>query len=311
MPASPVERLRPRRLRRGDRVAVVAPAGPVPRDQLAQGVAVLRSWGLQVDVAPHVLDGHPDLPYLAAPDLDRARDLQHAWCDPDVHAVLCARGGYGCLRLLDLLDWPAMAAARPKIFAGSSDVTALHEAMGRHLGVVTLFSPMIAGPSFADPHAREHLRRTLFEPESVRVLTRPGAGPLVAGRARGVTTGGNASLLVAGLGAWDAAAPPPGAVVLLEDVAEAPYRLDRMLTQLRRAGWFADAAGIALGSWTGCGESEAVRAVLADRLGDLGVPVIWELGFGHRDAPLTVPLGVLTELDADAGTLTVLDPALC
>jgi muramoyltetrapeptide carboxypeptidase len=305
-----VERVRPRRLRPGDRVAVVAPAGPVPEDRLAAGVAVLRSWDLRVDVAPHVLGSHPDLPYLAAADIDRARDLQHAWCDPDVAAVLCARGGYGCLRVLDLLDWPDMAAAGPKVFAGSSDVTALHEAMGRRLGVVTLFAPMLAGPSFVDEEAREHLRRTLFEPESVRVLGRPGAGPLVPGRALGVTTGGNASLLVAGMGARDVAGPSPGGIVLLEDVAEAPYRLDRMLTQLRRAGWFAGAAGVALGSWTGCGEPDAVRAVLADRLGDLGVPVISELGFGHCVGQLTVPLGVRGELDAEAGTLTVLEPPL-
>jgi muramoyltetrapeptide carboxypeptidase len=310
VPVTAVERVRPRRLRPGDRVVVVAPAGPVPEDRLAEGVAVLRSWGLLVEIAPHVLHRHPELPYLAAPDLDRARELQRAWCDPHVDAVLCARGGYGCLRLLDLLDWAGMAAAEPKVFAGSSDVTALHEAMGRHLDIVTLFSPMLAGPCFADRQAQEHLRRTLFEPESVRVLTRPGAGPLVPGRARGVTTGGNASLLVAALGARDVAAPPSGTIVLLEDVAEAPYRLDRMLTQLRRAGWFAGASGVVLGSWTGCGEPEVVRAVLADRLGDLGLPVIDELGFGHCAGSLTVPLGVRTELDADAGTLTVLEPAL-
>lgn len=308
---SPPLRHRPPRLRPGDRVAVVAPAGPVDADLLDAGVAELRSWGLRVEVAPHVLDRHPGLPYLAGSDLDRARDLQRAWCDPEVDAVLCARGGYGCLRVLDLVDWPDMAAARPKLFAGSSDVTALHDAFARHLGVVTLFSPMVAGRLFVDdPAARQHLRRTLFEPESARLLTREGAGALVAGRARGVTVGGNLSLLAAGLGARDGAAPPPGAIVLLEDVAEAPYRLDRMLTQLRRAGWFAGAAGVALGSWQCCGDRDQVRAVMAERLGDLGVPVLWELGFGHREAQLTVPLGVLAELDAEAGTLTLTEPAL-
>jgi muramoyltetrapeptide carboxypeptidase len=137
--------IKPGRLRAGSRVAVVAPAGPVPEEPLYRGIAVLESWGLRVELGKHVLDRHSRLPYLAGADADRAADLQRAWCDPGVDAVFCARGGYGCQRMVDLLDWDAMAAAGPKVFAGSSDVTALHEAIGTHLGMVTLFSPMIAG----------------------------------------------------------------------------------------------------------------------------------------------------------------------
>lgn len=305
------ERTRPSRLRPGSRVAVVAPAGPVPADLLDAGVAVLRSWGLTVEVGKHVLDRHSEFGYLAGTDTDRAADLQRAWCDPSVDAVMCARGGYGCLRMLDHLDWTAMAAAGPKVFTGSSDVTALHDAFAAHLDVVTLFSPMIGSVALVDdPVGREHLRRTLFEPESVRVLTMPGAEPLVSGRANGVTTGGNASLVVSALGAADAPPPPDGAIVLLEDVTEEPYRLDRIITQLLRAGWFDRAAGIALGSWTSCGELSQVRALMLDRLGGLGIPVVWELGFGHRDGQLTMPLGVAAELDADASKLTIGAPAL-
>jgi muramoyltetrapeptide carboxypeptidase len=302
-----VSRTRPARLRAGSTVAVVAPAGPVSPDYLDIGLAVLREWGLRVVVADHVLGRHPRLPYLAGTDAERAADLQRAWCDPDVDAVVCARGGYGSMRLVDLLDWPEMAAAGPRVFTGSSDITALHAAIGDQLGLATLFSPILAGPSFDDA-ARKHLWATLFEPESVRVLSGPTVATMNHGSATGMVVGGNLSLLAACLGA--APPPPEGAIVLLEDIQEEPYQIDRMVTQLLRAGWFTGVAGIALGSWTGCGTPERVYAVLSDLLGGLGVPMVWELGFGHVPAQLTVPLGVEATLDADAGTLTLTEPAL-
>jgi muramoyltetrapeptide carboxypeptidase len=303
------ERRRPPRLRPGSRVAVVAPAGPVSPDLLRRGVGVLTEWGLDVSVAEHVLDRHPKLPYLAGRDADRTADLQAAWCDPGVEAVICARGGYGSLRMVDLLDWDTMTAAGPKVFAGSSDVTALHDALGRQLGLATLFSPMIAGELF-DGIAAAHLRETLFTPEKVRTLTGKATTTLEHGVATGVTVGGNLSLVVAGLAATDAAPPPEGAIALLEDVGEPPYRLDRMITQLLRAGWFTGVSGIVLGSWEGCGEPSEVYVVLADLLGGLGIPAVWELGFGHCPGGLTVPLGVRATLDADNSTLTILEPAL-
>jgi muramoyltetrapeptide carboxypeptidase len=293
----------PRRLRAGSRVAVVAPAGPVAPDLLAQGVAVLESWGLRVEVGKHVLDRHPKLAYLAGRDADRAADLERAWCDPDVDAVICARGGYGCLRMVDLLDWPAMAAAGPCLLVGSSDVTTLHQAINARLGVATLFGPMIAGPLF-DEVARESLRHMLFEPDGELVLTGPATTTLVPGTASGVLTGGNLSLVAAGLSAVDTPLPEE-AIVLLEDVDEPPYRLDRLLTQLLRAGWFTGVRGIALGSWTRCGEPPDVAAVLSDLVGSLGIPAVHELGFGHCPGQLTVPLGVPATLNSDDGTLTL------
>ncbi|MFD6076368.1 LD-carboxypeptidase [Streptomyces hydrogenans] len=302
---------RPARLRPGDRVAVVAPSGPVPGPALAAGLDVLRGWGLDPVVAPHVLDTHPDIGHLAGTDRDRARDLTEAWCDPTVAGVLCARGGYGAQRMVDLLDWTAIRAAGPKVFVGYSDVTALHEALAVRAGFAALHGPMPAVSVFADdPATRESLRATLFEPETVRVLGLGTARPLVPGRAAGVTLGGCASLLAADLATPHARPSARGGLLLLEDVGEEPYRLDRILTQLLRSGWLDGVAGVALGSWAECGPYEEVRAVLADRLGGLGVPVVEELGFGHGPTALTVPLGLPAVLDADAGTLTVDVPAL-
>ncbi|MGV9250037.1 S66 peptidase family protein [Streptomyces sp. NPDC003697] len=302
--------VRPARLAPGARVAVVAPSGPVPEERLQAGLDVLRGWDLEPVVAPHVLDRHDALPYLAGTDADRAADLQAAWCDPSVDAVLCARGGYGAQRMADLLDWEAMRSAGPKVLVGFSDVTALHEAFATRLGLVTLHGPMAAGVDFVkNARAQEHLRATLFAPETTRVIASDGTA-LVPGRARGVTLGGCASLLGAELGTPHARRGARGGLLLIEDVGEEAYRLDRILTQLLRAGWLDGVAGVALGSWRDCGPRELLRALFADRLGGLGVPVVEEFGFGHCDGALTVPFGVTAELDADASTLTLDEPAL-
>ncbi|MEU9295066.1 LD-carboxypeptidase [Streptomyces sp. NPDC048266] len=299
------------RLGPGARVAVVAPSGPVPEDRLAAGLDILRGWGLDPVVAPHVLDTHPDLGYLAGTDRARARDLTEAWCDPSVSAVICARGGFGVQRMVDLVDWEAIREAGPKVFVGYSDITALHEAFAVRAGYATLHGPMVAAGTFlSDPRTQESLRATLFEPESVRTLGLDTARALVPGRARGVTLGGCVSLIAADLGTPYQRPSAGGGLLLLEDVGEEPYRIDRVLTQLLRSGWLDGVAGVCLGSWAECGPYEEVRALLADRLGGLGVPVVEEMGFGHGATALTMPLGVPGTLDAEQGTLTLDVPAL-
>ncbi|MFD6288031.1 LD-carboxypeptidase [Streptomyces sp. NPDC060205] len=306
------ELVRPARLVAGARVAVVAPSGPVPEERLQAGLDILRGWDLDPVVGPHVLDRHGTFGYLAGTDADRAADFQAAWCDPSVAAVLCARGGYGVQRMADLLDWDALRAAGPKVLVGFSDITALHEAFAARLGLATLHGPMAAGIDFVkNARAQDHLRATLFAPESVRTIR--SAGPaLVPGRAAGVLLGGCLSLLASELGTPHARPSAGGGLVCLEDVGEEVYRLDRYLTQLLRAGWFDGVAGILLGSWERCGPYERVRELLLDRLGGLGVPIVEEFGFGHGEGALTVPFGVRAELDArrGAGVLTLDAPAL-
>ena len=292
-------------LRPGDRVAVVAPAGAVTGAALAAGVDRLRSWDLLVTIGDHVLDRDPVLPYLAGTDAARARDFTQAWCDPTVAAVLAARGGYGTLRMLHLLDWPRLRAARPKVLVGSSDLTALHAVLGPALGLTTLFGPMVGTAAFAaDGVAADHLRQALFEPGAAVSVA---GAELVPGTARGPLAGGTLSLLVSTLGVRAVPPPPAGAIVLLEDVNEQPYRVDHFLTHLIRAGWFDRVAGIALGSWEKCGTAEDLRAVLTDRLVPLGVPVVWDLPVGHCAGARTVPLGA--EAVLAGGTLTAARPA--
>lgn len=305
------ELTRPPRLSPGDRVAVVAPSGPVPKDRLEKGCAILRRWGLEVVVAPHVTDVHDRFAYLAGTDRDRAADLQSAWLDSSVAGIFCARGGYGVQRMLDLLDWSSMRDTDPKVLAGFSDVTALHEAFATQLGVATLHAPMVAAHSFvSDEPTAEHLRRTLFEPESVMTLTSPTAETLLPGRARGVTVGGCVSLLADDIGTPTARSGVDGGLLVLEDLEEELYRLDRIFTQLLRSGWMDGVAGVALGSWAECEPADRMRDLVLDRFGGLGVPIVWELGFGHCPSTLTVPLGLPATLDADAATLTMDVPAL-
>ncbi len=310
MPLTPLTR--PARLRAGARVAVVAPSGPVPEERLEEGLDILRSWDLEPVTGPHVLDVHRRFGYLAGTDEARARDLEEAWCDPSVDAVICARGGYGSQRMVDLVDWAAMRAAGPKVFVGYSDITALHEAFAVRLGLATLHGPMAASvPFLKDGPSQDSLRATLFEPESVMTLGLEAAGVLAPGRARGITLGGCVSLLAADLGTPYARPGARGGLLLVEDIGEEAYRLDRILTQLLRSGWLDGVAGIALGSWEGCGPyEEEVRTLLHDRLGSLGVPVVEELGFGHCSTALTMPLGVPAVLDTDTRTLTLDVPAL-
>ncbi|MFE9427695.1 LD-carboxypeptidase [Kitasatospora sp. NPDC006697] len=302
---------RPRRLVPGDRVAVVAPSGAIDPERLRAGCELLRSWGLEPVVGPHVLGTHPRLRHFSGTDDERAADFQQAWLDPSIAAVLCARGGFGAQRMADLVDWDALRECPPKLLIGFSDISILHEQVAQRLGLVSLYGPVGAGVSFIEDRATaEHLRRTLFTPESVLTLTGPEAGPLIPGRAAGTTVGGCAAVLASDLGAPSARTSYAGGILLLEDVNEAPYRIDRILTQLIRSGALDGIRGVALGSWLDCGDPSRIRDVLLERLGPLGVPVLWELGFGHCPSTLTVPLGVPAVLDADAGTLTLDLPAL-
>lgn len=309
---------RPRRLVTGDVVRVIAPCGPISPERLSLGAHLLEEWGLQVEIGEHVLDRSS--PYLAGTDTARVADLVRAWCDPRVAAVLCARGGYGVHRIIDKIDWAALNAARPggdaPILVGFSDVTALHEAVGQQLGVVSLLGPMVASMQFLDDEVTQnHLRAVLFgQEQALGPVTGRQPRLIVPGRASGRLVGGTLTVMAAGVGTATGMGAGQhhldGAILLIEDVAEEPYRIDRMLTQLMRCGALDGLAGVAGGSWTGCGSSEAVDEVLYERLGRLGIPVVNGLDFGHGSRNLTVPLGPVGVLDADHHALWWPTPAL-
>lgn len=303
--------LRAPALRPGDRVAVTAPSGPVLRpDRLEAGVAVLAGWGLEPVLAPHVraVRGH-----LAGRDADRAADLDAAFADPAVRGIFAVRGGYGLTRLLDRLDWAALARD-PKLLVGFSDVTALLLAAWSRLRLVTVHGPFAGRLHTLQRDAADHLHRLMFDGWAGEV---PGASATVTvtgGRAEGRLVGGNLTLLTSLLATPDQP-DLDGSILFLEDVHEAPYRLDRMLVQLRRAGLLERVAGIVVGELVGCEPppgrpSATAEDVVQAELAGLGVPVVRGFPVGHVDHQLALPVGGRALLDAHARTLTLLEPAV-
>ena len=299
--------IRPPRLRAGSRVAVVAPAGPVPRDAFAAGAAILGArYRLVHDERVFAREG-----YLAGSDDARAAELAGALADPSIEAVFCARGGYGLMRILPRLDAAAFARA-PKLVVGFSDVTALH-AWAWRAGVTSLHAPVITqlGKLPADDAA------ALFDacespspPPAVTGLRAVDAG---RGAVEGPLVGGNLEVLTRLVGTpWALALD--GAILLLEEIGERPYRVDRQLTHLRLAGALDRVAGVVLGDFVGCTEKDGsapdAETVLAERLAGHGIPVLAGAAVGHGARNRALPHGVRARLDPSAGTLAFLEAAV-
>jgi muramoyltetrapeptide carboxypeptidase len=300
---------RPDALRPGDQVALVSPSGPLRPETLVEGIALLESWGLRVSVAPHAHARHG---FLAGTDAERLADLNTALADPGIRGVVSTRGGYGAQRIADGLDLAAVRAD-PKVVVGFSDITALQLALWRGARLATVHGPSPRRLVELAPECAESMRRAVMTADPVVIAADPAeetAPVRVPGTARGTLLGGNLCLVAASLGTADMP-DLTGAVLLLEEVQEPPYKVDRMLTHLRRAGALDRVAGIAVGQFTDCADEWPVSIVdvLTERLGDLGVPVLGGLPIGHGAGQLTVPVGVPAVLDAGAGTLRV-EPAV-
>jgi muramoyltetrapeptide carboxypeptidase len=299
--------VKPDRLRTGELVALVAPAGATQRHQADTAARVVAGWGLRVRLGRHALGRHT---YLAGTDEQRLADLNDALRDPEVRGVICLRGGYGSQRIVDDVDYPAVRAD-PKLIMGFSDITALHVALWCEAGIATVHGPTGANLSVsADSMTTSAARRAVMTTDPISVAadrTESTFGVRVAGRAEGILLGGNVTMLAATAGTrhkLDLA----GAILLIEAVSEETYRLDRSLVQLKRSGWLDDLAGVAVGQFTDCVEEDpgpTVPDILMDHFGPLGVPVLGGLPIGHGDQQTAVALGVPAVLDADTGTLTV------
>ncbi|QDU88496.1 putative murein peptide carboxypeptidase [Pirellulimonas nuda] len=300
-------------LRPGDCIAVVAPASSPQRDALERGIASLTDAGFRVK---QYRDLCRPTGYLSGSDAERAAELNQALADPETNAVIAARGGYGLARILDRIDYGALVRS-PKIIAGYSDLTALHAAVRLRTGLATFHAPHVVdwqGPESDGAGSIAHfLAATAGESEScvVRVdPNHPDATPALEacrGVARGPLVGGNLAVLCGLIGApYDIDAA--GAILFLEDCNEPPYRVDRMLAQLKLSGKLDAAAGFALGYFSNClaGQGGSAADVLSDYLTPLGKPVLAGLPVGHALPNLTLPLGALCEIDPDRGRLEVL-----
>lgn len=298
---------KPRALRPRDPVAVIAPAGPFDRASFEAGAAILAErYHLQYD--PGIFERYR---YLAGDDERRLTELTRAFTDPRIRAVFCARGGYGTMRLLDRLHSPGMAGPVADTGApliGFSDITALHQWRQRH-GLVSIHGPVLTQLGRLPRSTSERLFSLLESTAPAPSLQ--GTTTLVPGSVEGVLLGGNLSVFTRLIGTPHMP-DLDGAILVVEDVGERPYRLDRMWTHLHLAGVFRKVAGIVLGSFTGCEEREesySSQDILRELAVTTGLPCAAGFPIGHGDANEPVPLGVRVRLDATEQQLTFLEPA--
>lgn len=320
-PSAPKPRLiKPARLRTGATVALIAPSSPPSGEKLAKGIANLTAMGFNIAEGKSLRSRNG---FLAGTDEERLADLHWAFQDPEIEAVWCIRGGYGASRLLPAIDYD-LICRNPKPLIGYSDVTALHLAIHQRCGLVTFHGP-VAASEFPE-NTLEHFNSVLMQPVSPYSIHAPNEiqsaqmsveyQPFVItpGQANGTLMGGNLALLAA-LAGTDFAPSFINSIVFLEDVGEQPYRLDRMLTQLLQATDLTEASGIALGVFNDCqpksdSPSFSLPETLRQRLGDLGIPVVYGIPFGHVNHQATLPYGIKARLDADNGTLVLLEAAV-
>jgi muramoyltetrapeptide carboxypeptidase len=300
---------RPPALRPGDRVAVLCASSPADQADLATGLDTLRFAGLEPVVYQSAQEVGSFRSYLAGDDKLRASDLSAALADPSVAGIIFAVGGSGAQRTIAAVDWDELTHLPPKVVVGYSDVTAILEAVAVRLGWASVHGPIAASSGAAVHYSFGSLLRVLLRPEQAMTTHFPEAVTLAGGTATGVTRGGNLTLLTSSLGT-DTSLPARGAILLVEEVKEEEYRVDRMLTQLLRSGYLDGVAGIIGGTFTGCGDRDVIQEILAERLGDLGVPLLAWANIGHGGRQQAFPVGIAAELDADEHTLRLLDPPL-
>ena len=276
----------PRKLKKGDRVALLSPASPVPEERLEPAIAAVEAYGL----VPVVYESsRARRGYLAGSDELRASDIMSAFTDDSIDGIWCIRGGYGAQRLIHLLDLEKIAA-HPKFFGGYSDITALHIVLNQTCGMATYHTTMPSTELYqpVDDYTADWVQRMLFGSLKGEV-TQPEGMPLeklTGGKARGQLVGGNLSLVVSSIGT-PYEIDTRGKILFLEDVGEEPYRVDGMLQQMAASGKLKEAAGIVLGYWTDCTtdrpeKSLTLREVFEDLVATAGVPAMMNMACGHN-----------------------------
>ncbi len=303
--------LTPKPLFQGARVALIAPAGPVPPEKFGPAVRSVEELGLTPVVYESCRRSHG---YFAGCDQLRADDVNAAFADPDIDGIFCIRGGYGTQRIMDRIDFD-LIRRHPKFFSGYSDITALHIMINQRCGFVTYHTPMPATELYGgvDEYTADSLQHVLFgEPlhELINPMNQP-VKTLVGGCAHGILTGGNLSLVASSLGT-PYEIDTCDKILFLEDVDEEPYRIDRMLLQLKAAGKFRDCAGILLGYWTNCTAENPEKSLTLEQIFEELIvpehkPAVLNLACGHSLPTISLPLGKEMELNSISGKITVLE----
>lgn len=305
-----------KKLKFGDTIGLIAPSGAMRTEgAIERAVAETERMGFKVKLGASAGKKYG---YLSGTDDVRARDINAMFADDEVDAIICIRGGYGAMRILDQLDYE-LIRKHPKIFVGFSDITALHIALLNRCDLATFHAPMAVNWSGAplDDFSRESMYRALMHAEPMGELVNPPEYPkqtVNPGKAEGLLVGGNLTLIAGSLGTpWEIDAK--GCILFIEEVGERTYCVDRLLTQLRLAGKFEDCAGVVFGDFADCPVEYpefglTLEEIIRDVVAPCGKPVFTGLRCGHCTPKLTLPFGVKCRMDADECTLTVLESAV-
>jgi muramoyltetrapeptide carboxypeptidase len=308
--------LKPPALKKGDVIGIVSPASsPDDFTRIEQGVKYLESLGYRVKLGKHIFKRYG---YLSSTDDERADDLNEMFADEKVKAIICVRGGYGTPRLLDKVDYN-LIKKKPKIFVGYSDITALQLAIFKKTGLVTFSGSMLAVDIYSnfDSFAEDFFWRILTSRERKLEIKNPNGvelNTLKSGKATGTLLGGNLSLIASIMGTKYQPSFNDS-VLVIEDIGEEPYRIDRYLSQLKNSGVLYKINACILGQFTDCAPKEPEKSltleqIFNDYLGNLKIPVISNLSYGHIPQKLTLPLGARVRVDAKRQKITIIESVL-
>jgi len=307
--------IKPKALKFGDTLGLIAPASNTTEENVQRSIKKLQDLGFKVKEGKSIYKRHG---FLAGDDQTRAQDINEMFADPEVDGIICIRGGTGAPRILDKIDYEIIKQ-NPKVFIGYSDITVLHIAFNQICNLVTFHGPMVSSNMIDDfdDYSKESLFKLIMEPDAYGKLENPEGEEIVTingGIGIGQLVGGCLALVCSTLGT-PYEIDTKGKILILEDLGEEPYKVDRMLNQLRLAGKLQEANGIILGTFedatikSSYHDSQPMEEVFNDHLKDLGVPAIYNLRIGHCKPVMSIPLGVYARLDADKKEVCLLEGA--
>jgi len=309
------------RLKSGDKLAIVSPGSYISEEELQNSIKNLNELGFETTYSENIL---LQSGYFAGADKDRAEDLMEKFADKSVKGIVCARGGYGCARILPMLDYDIIRS-NPKVLIGYSDITALLYGIYKKSGLISFHGPV--GTSTFNDYSTNNFKKVLINPERTSLFQNSTSGDdenvygvttIAKGKGKGRLVGGNLSIMISLIGT-EFDVDYSNKLIFIEEVGEEPYRIDRMITQMIQAGKFNNAAGVMMGIFRKCevkkesdltAKSFTLMEVLKDRLSSLKIPVVYGMSFGHVNDKFTIPFGALAELDADKQTFTLLEKAV-
>jgi len=288
----------PARLSPGDTIGIVAPAGPFDQDTFVRGTEQLEALGFRVYTPPGLLDARG---YLAGSDRHRGRFINQLFADNRIDAIICARGGYGSIRVLPLLDYQAIAD-NPKVFIGFSDITVLLAVLAERSGLATFHGPVVTSLAAAAAETGQSLMQAVASDVNLDIHITGGV-TISPGSASGIVCGGNLTTLCHLVGT-PFAPNFAGKILFLEDCTEAPYRIDRMLAHMKLAGCLKNLAGMVLGYFKDCGPPKVIYNIFAETFRNEPFPIFAGLDVGHGQPNRTLPFGIEATVDADGHCLS-------